>query len=114
MEINFYKELYTNKKKNNEYSIDKSKYINHNKILNNDSKSLLNKNDNTKYNFFNVINSINKKIYQSKDFKDIKKTKLRNYSRSSKYRGVSINGNKSQVLMMIYLYIFTKYIYYKN
>lgn len=107
MEINFYKEHYTRKKKNNENYIDKSEYIKHNIILNNNSKSLLNKNDNTKYNFFNVIHSINKKInkdntvYQSKDFKDIKKTKLRNHSRSSNYRGVSKNGNKWQVFMMI-------------
>ena len=108
MEINFCKEFYINKRRNNENCINKSESINQNIFLNNiNSNSSFNNNDYTKYNFFNVIHSINKSIhkdniYTSKeDTKDKKEIGLINFSRSSKYRGVSKNGNKWQVFMMI-------------
>ena len=108
MENNYFsKELYINKKRNNESFINKSKNINQNIILNKYNKSSLNENnDNKEYNFFNVIHSIIKNvnkdnIYTSKNNKYIKQIRLINNSRSSKYRGVSKNGNKWQVFMMI-------------
>ena len=82
--------------------------INKNNIVNNNLSSFNKKENYSVYNFFNIIHSINKeinkdKIFQSqiKKFKEIKEIKIENYSRSSKFRGVSKNGNKWQVFKMI-------------
>lgn len=60
------------------------------------------KNNDANYNFYNIIHSINKNnIYSLKNKKNVKKRILNNLSRAIKYGGLSKNGNKWQMNMMI-------------
>ena len=94
--------------------INKKNEINNNvDLINNKDHSLcLDNNSNKYYNYFNVIHSINKneninigknkkEKSSAKKNKNIHKKTLKINSRSSKYRGVSKNGNKWQVHIMI-------------
>lgn len=114
MDSNFFKDNSTNLKKNIfnvNYNInfENIKIKNNNQNINsnkhNDSSPNIN-NNNKKYNFYNVLQTINKNnskghVSLSKKSQEIQKRRLINNSRASKYRGVSKNGNKWQVYMMI-------------
>ena len=114
MDINFVKDNDT-KLKNNIYNLKYNENFEENKIQNtnqninvNKSPININNNNNIKYNFYNVIhtihtinkNNIENQINISKKGK-VKKRRVIKYLRTSKYRGVSKNGNKWQVHMMI-------------
>ena len=91
---------------------DNSFNNNINLINNNDLSLYIDNNSDKFYNYYNLIHSINinqninTKIYNkekssTKKNKNIQKKILKLNSRSSKYRGVSKNGNKWQVHIMI-------------
>ena len=99
---------------NNDNCINKkNEIINNVNLINNIDHSLcLDNNSNKYYNYFNIIHSINKneninigknnkEKSSAKKNKNIHKKSLKINSRSSKYRGVSKNGNKWQVHIMI-------------
>jgi hypothetical protein len=93
--------------------IKKNEINNNFNLINNKGHSLcLDNNSNEYYNYFNVIHSINKneninigknkkEKSSAKKSKNTHKKTLKINSRSSKYRGVSKNGNKWQVHIMI-------------
>ena len=103
---NFFNENYYDIFKNKKYEINNNIML----INNNDYSLYINNNSDKYYNYYNLMHSINKNINirinnkeksSTKKSKNIHKKKFKFNSRSSKYRGVSKNGNKWQVHIMI-------------
>ena len=95
---------------NNMLNKNKIKIINKDLIVNKNNKYLFKiENNKDPYNFYNLIHSINKNNkYLFKKKNNFKEKILQNISRASKYRGVSKNGNKWQVHMMVIHYLIIK------
>ena len=109
-------DIYEKKIINNSFLIKKNKYqlineyINDNnnkKLINNDELSIGGKNQQNKFKNYDIMNNeikvinYNKSVYMNKLLIKKNNNRIKKSKRSSKYRGVSKNGKKWQVLFMI-------------